>query len=139
MAYGLLGWRLSGLSSIWLIDAWLVTVVLIFLLIWRGQFLVRLLRMGPRSLVLIFLLSMTLNLAFSYAEIFGIVLILLLTILLGRLELQTSGWKRHTTLSILSVVAGGALTSGWYLGRNPLVTETLQRAPQWLQMLFGQG
>ncbi len=139
IAYGLLGWRLSSLSSIWLIDAWLLTVFLIFLLIWRGQVLIRLFRMGPRSLALIFLLSMTLNLAFTYAEVFGFVVILLLTILLGRLELQTSGWQKYTTLSILSLFAGGALTGGWCLGRNKLVMETLQQVPQWLHIVFGQG
>jgi hypothetical protein len=137
IAYGLLGWRLSGLAAFWLIDTWLITVILIFGLIWRGSFVMRLVRMGPRSLVLIFFLSMTLTLALSYPEPFGLSLILFLTVLLGRLELQTKGWGRRLTLTILSVVAGGALIGGWFVGRNPSVIEVFHQFPRWLQMMFG--
>jgi hypothetical protein len=139
IAYGLLGWRISGLAAFWLIDAWLMTVVLIFILIWRGRFVMRLVRMGPRSLVLIFLLSMTLTLALSYPEPFGLSLILLLTVLLGRLELQTNGWGRKITLTILSVVAGGTMLGGWFLGRDPSVNEVFHQLPRWLQLVFGQA
>jgi hypothetical protein len=137
IAYGLLGWRISGLAAFWLIDTWLLTVILIFFLIWRGNFAMRLVRMGPRSLVLIFFLSMVLTLALSYPEPFGLSLILFLTVLLGRLEFQTKGWGRRLTLTILSVVAGGALMSGWLLGRNFSVIEVFHQLPRWLQMVFG--
>ncbi len=137
IAYGLLGWRISGLAAFWLINTWLITVGLIFFLIWRGNFVLRLVRMGPRSLVLIFFLSMTLTLALSYPEPFGLSLILFLTVLLGRLELQTQGWGRRLSLAILAVVAGGALIGGWFLGRYPSVMEVFHQLPRWLQMVFG--
>jgi hypothetical protein len=138
IAYGLLGWKISSLAAFWLIDAWLITVVLIFILIWRGQFVMRLVHMGPRSLILIFFLSMTLTLALSYPEPFGLSLILLLTVLLGRLELQTQGWGRKITLTILCVVAGGTMMGGWFLGRDPSVIEVFHQLPRWLQWVFGQ-
>jgi hypothetical protein len=134
-----LGWRISGLAAFWLIDVWLITVVLIFILIWRGKVVMRLVRMGPRSLVLIFCLSMTLTLALSYPEPFGLSLILLLTVLLGRLELQTRGWGRKIALAILSVVAGGTMMGGWLLGRDPSVIEVFHQLPRWLQLVFGQA
>jgi hypothetical protein len=137
IAYGLLGWRISGFAAFWLIDTWLMTVILIFFLIWRGNFVMRLVRMGPRSLVLIFFLSMTLTLALSYPEPFGLSLMLFLTVLLGRLELQTQGWGRRLSLTILSVVAGSALMGGWLLGRDPSVMEVFHQLPRWLQMVFG--
>lgn len=91
----------------------------------------RLIRSGPRSLVTILMLSLIVTLAVSYAQSFGLALILLLTILLGRLELQSKGLSRRTVLTILSIVAGSALTIGWCLGRNPMLTELLQQIRQW--------
>lgn len=139
ITYGLLGWQISGLDAFWLIDAWLITVVLIFILIWRGKFVMRLVHMGPRSLVLIFFLSMTLTLALSYPEPFGLLLMLLLTVLLGRLELQTKGWGRKITLTILSFVAGGAMMGGWFLGRDPSAFAVFHQLTRWLQLVFGQA
>jgi hypothetical protein len=131
LAYGLLGWQLSALAAFWLIDLWLGTVVAIFALIWRGSAVGRLLfRSGPRSLVTIFMLSMIVTLSIAYAQPFGLALILMLTILLGRLELQTRGLSRRVVLTILSIVAGSGLTIGWCLGREITLMQLWRSLPQ---------
>jgi hypothetical protein len=131
LAYGLLGWELSALAAFWLIDLWLGTVVVIFMLIWRGAVVGRLLfRSGPRSLVTILMLSMIATLSVAYAQPFGLALILMLTILLGRLELQTGGLDRRVVLTILSIVAGSGLTIGWCLGREVTLMQLWRSLPQ---------
>jgi hypothetical protein len=131
LAYGLLGWELSALAAFWLIDLWLGTVVVIFTLIWRGSAVSRLLfRSGPRSLVTILMLSMIMTLSVAYAQPFGLALMLMLTILLGRLELQTGGLDRRVVLTILSIVAGSGLTIGWCLGREVTLMQLWRSLPQ---------
>lgn len=137
MAYGLLGWELALFSAMWVIDIWLLTILVIFGLIWRSQAVGRLMRLGPRSLVSIFLLSMTVTLAAAYAEPFGLALVLLLTIAWGRLELQTRGLSQRVTLTVLSLVAGGSLTGGWFLARNVEAVTVLQHLQRWLPVNLG--
>jgi hypothetical protein len=136
LAYGLLGWKLSAISALWLmIEALLATIVMIYIIIWRGNFLGRLVSIGPRSLVSIFISSMIITISAVYAESFAMALILLLTLFWSRLEMQIHGVKRITTLSILSLVVGCSMTGGWFLARNLLILEMLQRPAQWLQSL----
>ncbi|HEY9824127.1 MAG TPA: hypothetical protein V6D19_01660 [Stenomitos sp.] len=130
LAYGLLGWELSSFAALWVIEAWLATVCVIFLLIWQSKVIIYLARSGPRSLITILLLSMVINLAFSNAQPFGLALMLLLTIIFGRLELQFSGLTRSMTLTLLSLVAGGTLTLGWILGRDRTVRDFLKQPPE---------
>jgi hypothetical protein len=136
LAYGLLGWKLSSISALWLIlDSWIAAVIIIYVLIWWGNVFGRLVSIGPRSLVSIFIFSMIITISAVYAEPFALALVLLLTIFWSRLEMQIRGIKRIATLSILSVVVGGAMTGGWLLGRSPIVLEMLQRPAQLLQSL----
>lgn len=130
LAYGLLGWELSSFAAVWVIEAWLATVFLIFILIWQSKVIVHLARSGPRSLITILLLSMVINLAVSNAQPFGLALMLLLTIIFGRLELQFSGLTRSMTLTLLSLVAGGTLTLGWILGRDRTVRDLLKQSTE---------
>jgi hypothetical protein len=135
LAYGLLGWKLSGIPAIWLIEALVAAIVLIFVLIWWGNVLGRLVSLGPRSLVSIFIFSMILTASAVYSEPFAIGLILLLTVFWSRLEMQIRGIKRITTLSILSLMVGISMAGGWFLGRSPVVLELLHHPAQWLDSL----
>jgi hypothetical protein len=135
LAYGLLGWKLSAIPAIWLLDSWIATIFVIFILIWWGNFLGRLVSLGPRSLVSIFVFSMILTASAVYSELFALGLILLLTIFWSRLEMQIHGMKRIKTLSILSLLVGSSMAGGWFLGHSSLVLQMLQRPAQWLQSL----
>ena len=137
LAYALLGWNLSFLSMFWLVDCWLATVVVIFLLIWRGGLVSQWFRLGPTVLVSIFFISLTLMLAINYAEPFGLALVLLLSIFWGRLELQSRGLHRRFVLVCLFFMSGGGLTLGWTLGRDPRVVEILRHGAQQAPWMLG--
>jgi hypothetical protein len=125
LAYGLLGWHLSELSIFWLVEAWAVTVVIVFLLIWRGDLLSRWVRLGPTVLVSIFFISFTVVFAIAYSAMFGLALVLLLSIFWGRLELQSWGMNQRSTLAFLSLMSVGGLTMGWFLSHKIELLEAL--------------
>ena len=135
-AYGFLGWRLSFYAAIWLIDSWFIAVIAIFILIWHGKLVSRIVWIGPRSLVTIFMLSMVLNLAVAYSETFGLVITLVLTTLLARFELQLRGISRQFTLVILTFISGLALMLGWLAGQPPEQRNRLPSFVEPLQQLF---
>jgi hypothetical protein len=135
LAYGFLGWKLAAIPAIWLLESWIAATVIIFILIWWGDFVGRLVSLGPRSLISIFVLSMILTASAVYSEPFTLVLVLLLTIFWSRLEMQIHGMKRVKTLSILSLLIGVSMAGGWFLGHSPMVVQMLQRPAQWLQSL----
>jgi hypothetical protein len=137
LAYALLGWHLSFLSMFWLVDCWLLTVVMIFLLISRGGLVSQWFRLGPTVLVSIFFISLTLMLAINYAEPFGLALVLLLSIFWGRLELQSRGFHRRFVLGCLLFMSGSGLTLGWIVGRDPRVIEIFRHSAQQSSWLLG--
>jgi hypothetical protein len=123
LAYGLLGWQLSALPVLWLIESWVATIVMVFLLIWRGGLLTRWLRVGPTVLVSIFFASFAVVFAIAFAELFGLALVLLLSIFWGRLELQSRGLHQRCVLACLCFMSGSGLTIGWILGQSPQMIE----------------
>jgi hypothetical protein len=137
LAYALLGWHLSFLSMFWLVDFWLATVVIIFVLIWRGGLVSRWFRLGPTVLVSIFLISLTLMLAINFAEPFGLALVLLLSIFWGRLELQSRGVHQRLVLMCLILISSTGLALGWVVGRDPRVVEILRQGAQQTQWILG--
>ena len=137
LAYALLGWNLSFLSMFWLIDCWLATVVMILLLIWRGGLISQWFRLGPTVLVSIFFISLTLMIAITHAELFGLALVLLLSIFWGRLELQSRGVHQRLVLVSLFLMSGGGLTLGWVLARDPRVMEILRESVRHSPWLLG--
>lgn len=137
LAYALLGWHLAFLSMFWLVDFWLATVVMIFLLIWKGNLISRWFRLGPTVLVSIFFISLTLMLAINFAEPFGLALVLLLSIFWGRLELQSRGLHQRLVLVCLFLMSSGGLTLGWVLGRDPRVVEILRQGAQQASWMLG--
>jgi hypothetical protein len=125
LAYGLLGWHLSSLSVIWLVESWMATLVMVFLLIWRGGLLGRWLRVGPTVLVSIFFASFAIVFAIAYPDLFSLALVLLLSIFWGRLELQSRGLHQRLVLACLCFMSGSGLTVGWLLGQSPLMIEAV--------------
>jgi hypothetical protein len=125
LAYGLLGWQLSELSVLWLVESWIATIVIVFLLIWRGGLLTRWLRVGPTVLVSIFFASFTIVFAIAFADLFALALVLLLSIFWGRLELQSRGLHQRFVLACLCFMSGSGLTIGWILGQSPKMIEAI--------------
>jgi hypothetical protein len=125
LAYGLLGWQLSALSMFWLVESWVVTIVIVFVLIWRGGLVRRWLRIGPTVLVSIFFVSLTLVFAIAYADLFALALVLLLSIFWGRMELLSRGLHQRLVLVCLLLMSGSGLTIGWFLGHSPKLLETI--------------
>jgi hypothetical protein len=137
LAYALLGWHLSFLSMFWLVEFWLATVITLFLLLWRGGLISRWVRLGPTVLVSIFFISLTVMLAITYAEPFGLALVLLLSIFWGRIELQARGLHQRLVLACLFLMSSGGLTLGWIVGRDPRVVEMLRQSVQQSPWLLG--
>ncbi|WP_404788187.1 hypothetical protein [Altericista sp. CCNU0014] len=137
LAYGLLGWRLSALPLFWLVESWLATILLIALWIWRGQAIGRWVRLGPAVLVSILFVSITVTFAITHAELFGLGLVLLLSLSWARLELQLKGIGRRLVLVCLSLASWGGLTAGWLLGRDPRAIEALWQGLRRLVFLPG--
>jgi hypothetical protein len=123
LAYGLLGWQLSSLSVIWLLESWVATIVIVFLLIWRGGLVTRWFRVGPTVLVSILFASFTIVFAIAFTDLFGLALVLLLSIFWGRLELQSRGLHQRLILACLCFMSGSGLTVGWILGQSPQMIE----------------
>jgi hypothetical protein len=125
LAYGFLGWRLSRYGMIWVIDSWIVACGVILALIFYGHHLGALTRMGPRSLATIFVLSMVITIAATYAEFFIIALVLVLSSVLARLELRSLGLSRGLTVVLLLILSGSFMAGGWFLGRQPIIKRRL--------------
>lgn len=128
VAYAYLGWRLSRYAAIWAIDSWLVACGVIFIFIFYGHRMDAFTRMGPRSLAIIFLLSMIVTIAITYSEFFVISLVLLLSSILSRLELRSMGLHRGFTLILLLFISASCMTGGWFWGRHQI-----QRVPAFIQ------
>ena len=125
LAYGLLGLQLSWLSMLGLIETWVVTTMIVFLLIWRGGLVRRWFRLGPTVLVSIFVASVILVFAIAFADLFALGLVLLLSVFWGRLELQSRGFHHQLILACLLFMSWSGLTLGWFLGHSPSFMEAM--------------
>jgi hypothetical protein len=125
LAYGLLGLQLSSLSMLGLVESWVVTIMIVFLLIWRGGLVRRWLQLGPTVLVSIFVASFILVFAIAFADLFALGLVLLLTVFWGRLELQSRGLHQRLILVCLLLMSGSGLTLGWFVGHSPRFIEAM--------------
>ncbi len=125
LAYSLLGWQLSAYPIFWSIGSLVAVLIFTVLFMWGGTIAGRMMRIGPRSVVTMLILSSTITLAVAASTLFTVLLILLATQVLTRLELQTAGFNRWLTLAILACVSSTTLTGGWLIGykfypSNPL-------------------
>jgi hypothetical protein len=135
LAYGLLGWQLSVYHISVVISGIVATVVFTALLLWGGEFIGRMMRIGPRGVLSMLIISLTITLAVAASTLFTLLLILLATQLLARLEFQTAGFKRFVTLGVLASVSGIALSCGWLIGRTVYPSNPLWLSWQWLPFL----
>ncbi|MGF1603616.1 MAG: hypothetical protein ACFCU8_16650 [Thermosynechococcaceae cyanobacterium] len=132
LAYGLLGWQLSAYHVSLAIATILAVCIFTVLLLWGGGLASRMMRIGPRSVLLMLIISLTITLAVATPTLFTLLLILLATQLLARLEFQTAGFNRFVTMGMLSSVSCIALSCGWLVGRSLYPSNALWLSWKWL-------
>ena len=130
LSYGLMGWYCAALDAYWKMGSWLIAMALTLVLIWGWNALVQFILLSPRILVLILALSMTLTIAVSFSNVFILMIMLIASTLFSRLELQTAGVQRLWTLVIISVISGGMIGAGWFVG-NTLYQNDLPKEITW--------
>jgi hypothetical protein len=125
LAYGLLGWQLSARHIFWSIGSLAAVFIFTIALMWGGQILGRMMRIGPRGLITMLIFSLALTLAASTPTAFVEIMILVATQLFTRLEFQIAGFSRSITLVIILSVSSTTFIGGWLIGyhlfpSNPL-------------------
>lgn len=118
MAYGLLGWHLSAYHIVLVMGSWFVALTLMVLLFWGEKVTQRMFRLGPRGVVSMLILSGVITMAVAASALFGLIVVLLATQTLARLELQSSGLSRRLTLILMVVLSISALSGGWIVGKT---------------------
>jgi hypothetical protein len=116
LAYMLLGWHLSVFDIFWEIGAFIGAIALTISLIWGGGGIARLLRLGPRSIFSMLLLSGAVTLAVIASSVFALIVIVLAAEALARVEMKSLGFGPISTLSTLTVIAAIGLSAGWISG-----------------------
>ncbi|HEY9844677.1 MAG TPA: hypothetical protein V6D03_00605, partial [Candidatus Caenarcaniphilales bacterium] len=116
LTYALLGWDLSTYDVLWTVWFLIAAVAFTAVLTWNSKLVARVVRLGPQSVVLIFIFTLVACLAATFGSLVTLSFLLLATQVLAKLELQLSGFKRSHTLWILMVTAGAAVVIGWILG-----------------------
>ena len=129
LIYTLLGWHMSAYDWFWAIAIWLLAISFIPILMWGGGGVARMLTLGPQGCVTMLILSSIVTLAVAAYTLFAVILILLATKILARLELQAAGFSRSYTLGLLALVATMSYVSGWVVGKT--IYET---TPFWLSV-----
>lgn len=118
MCYGLFGWHCSAFNPFWQVGSWVIALSITYTMIWGWKAISRMILMGPKILVTIAVLSMTLTLAVSFSRLFILAIMVVASTLFARLELQLIGCNRFWTLTIISIISGGMIGLGWYFGQN---------------------
>jgi hypothetical protein len=116
LAYTLLGWHLSIFNIFWEIGAFIGSIALTLTLIWGGGGIARLLRLGPRSIFSMLLLSGAVTLAVIASSVFALIVIVLAAEALTRVEMRSLGFGPVSTLWTLTVIAAIGLSAGWMSG-----------------------
>jgi cation transport ATPase len=116
LGYVLLGWHLSIYHIAWEVSAWVMSLLLTILCIWGGGSIYRLLRMGPRSIFTMLMLSAAVTVAAVASAIFALITIVLAAEVLTRVEMLISGFNQWQILITLSLVATLGMTVGWWAG-----------------------
>jgi hypothetical protein len=118
LSYAYLGWQMSAYYWLWSVSAWLFAILLLVTLMQGGVWVGRMLQLGPRGVVSMLVLSTVVTLAVLAYKLFAVLLIMLASQLLARLELQAVGFSRGYTLWLLLVVATTTFVSGWGFGKT---------------------
>lgn len=120
LGYVLVGWHLSAYNPVWGIISVALSGVLTVLLIWGTGSFLRLMRLGPRSILTMIFLSSTVTTVVIAFPIFALVSTLLATETLVRLEMQAAGYNGGQILAVLMQVALLGIVVGWAIGNYAL-------------------
>lgn len=96
--------------------SWFVAISLTILLFWGEEVTKRMFRLGPRGVVSMLILSGIITMAVAASTLFGLIVVLLASQTLARLELQSSGLSRRLTLLLMVILSIGTLSGGWIAG-----------------------
>lgn len=118
MSYGLLGWHLSAYHIGWAMGSWFVAITLTILLFWGEQVTKRMFRLGPRGVISMLILSGIITLAVAASALFGLIVVLLASQTLARLELNSAGLGRRLTLLLMVILSISTLSGGWIVGKT---------------------
>lgn len=116
LGYTLVGWRLSAYNPVWgIISAGLAGIITV-LLIWGTGSILRVMRLGPRSILTMLFLSSAVTMVVVAPSIFALIAILLATETLVRLEMQSAGYRGSQILAVIMQVALLGILVGWAIG-----------------------
>ncbi len=73
------------------------------------------------------ILSGIITMAVAASTLFGMIVVLLASQTLARLELQSAGLSRRLTLLLMVILSIGTLSAGWIVGQNHYPSS-----PYWL-------
>lgn len=113
---GLYGWHLSPFNLLWSIPAHILVIMVSVVLIWGNRLLLKILRLGPRSVVSMFILSMIVTLAVTASSALGLVIMLITSKLLVIFEMRAVGFNEFQTLFTLTLIAILGINIGWMIG-----------------------
>ncbi|MDG2989931.1 hypothetical protein L3556_03130 [Candidatus Synechococcus calcipolaris G9] len=116
LGYVLVGWRLSAYNPVWgIISAGFAGIITV-LLIWGTGSILRVMRLGPRSILTMLFLSSAVTMVVIASTIFALIAILLATETLVRLEMQAAGYRGSQILAVIMQVALLGILVGWAIG-----------------------
>jgi hypothetical protein len=113
---GFYGWHGSAFNLRWIIPAHLLVILLAVILIWGNRLLLKILRMGPRSVASMFVLSMIVTLAVTASSVLGLMIMLITSKLLVIFEMRTAAFNEFRTLFTLTLISFLGINIGWGIG-----------------------
>lgn len=131
LTYILVGWHLSVFHPLWSLGTLIIAILIIAGLTWGGKPLGSLFRLGPRSVVTMMMLSAIITMAVAASALFALILILIFSKVLARIQLLCMGYRRTTILLLLSLITGLGLGLGWAIGQFLIPGSTF-----WLDFSF---
>ncbi len=118
IGYSVLGWHLSTAphSLVWTIFSLLVAASLAIALIWEAPLLGALVRMGPRSVILVFIFSTIACLVATLPSLFTLIAVVVAAQFLVRVEMLSAGFQNKHILWALTLTTILGLVPGWIVG-----------------------
>ncbi len=117
LSYVLLGWHLAIYAPFWQFFAYIFCGGLAILLIWGTGNVVRLARMGPRSIFTMLFLSSAVTLAVIASYIFALLAVIVSADTLLRIEMRALGYSSGQVLAALMPVGLAGMSLGLVLSQ----------------------
>ncbi len=117
LSYVLLGWHLAIYAPFWQFFAYFFCGLVAIILIWGTGNVVRLARMGPRSIFTMLVLSSAITLAVVASYIFALLAVIMATDTLLRVEMRSLGYSSGQVLGVLMPVGLAGMALGLALSR----------------------